>query len=89
MPSDYVAALGYGSVALISGSSVPQVIKTIATGSARDISWGYLTMFITGCSLGAAYGFLAGAVPVAIGNIATLAGFITLAVAKLHGSRDP
>lgn len=51
-----MTALGLLAGALTTLSFLPQVIRTFRTGSARDLSWGWLVLFGTGVTGWLIYG---------------------------------
>lgn len=59
---------------------LPQAIKTWKTKSARDLSLGMYTIFLTGVLLWLTYGFLISDLPIILTNLATM----TLAVSILY-----
>lgn len=60
----------------------PQVAKTCRSRSARDFSWGYLTLFATGVAAWLVYGILRND-PVIIGaNVITFLLVLTVAAVK-------
>jgi MtN3 and saliva related transmembrane protein len=61
---------------------LPQVLKTVRTRSARDFSWGYLVMLITGVALWIAYGLLRKDAVVLTANAFTLALVAVVAFVK-------
>ena len=67
-----IDALGLVAGALTTISFLPQLIKTVKSRSARDISLGMFVLFTLGVTLWLIYGFLTGAVPVIAANALTL-----------------
>ena len=63
---------------------LPQVIRTWRTGSARDLSLGWLVIFSIGVALWLAYGLILLAWPLVIANSLTLAMLGILAFLKLR-----
>ena len=64
--------LGFAAGALTTASLVPQVVRILKTGSARDISLGMFLVLGAGVLLWALYGLLIGSPPVIIANVITL-----------------
>jgi MtN3 and saliva related transmembrane protein len=63
---------------------LPQVIRTWRTGSARDLSLGWLVIFTTGVILWLAYGLMTKALPLILANLATLVLVGILILLKLR-----
>ena len=63
---------GFSAATLSTVAFVPQVIKTWARKSARDVSYVLLLTFSTGCFCWVIYGFQVDAKPVIIANSFTL-----------------
>lgn len=61
--------LGYISATLTTIAFLPQIIKTIKTKSAKDVSMGMFVLFTSGVFLWIIYGFLTGSKPVLIANL--------------------
>ena len=75
---DSVTAIGLVAGLLTTVSFLPQVIKTHATRSARDLSYAMLVLFIVGLSLWTWYGISIQSLPIILANVVTigLVGFI-------------
>ena len=69
--------IGYSAAVVGTCLMLPQIIKTIKTRHAADISIWMLLLYLLNCSLWLVYGILINAVPVILCN--TLAFFIGLA----------
>ena len=78
--------IGFLAGALTTAAFVPQVIKSLRTGSVDDLSMGWLLMFNSGVALWIAYGWLMGAMPVVAANVVTLLLTVPLLVLKLRSS---
>lgn len=65
-------AIGLLAGLLTTVAFVPQVVRTRATGSARDFSLKMLLLFVAGIVMWLAYGLLTRSVPVILANAATL-----------------
>lgn len=61
---------------------LPQVLRTWRTGSARDLSLGWLVIFTSGVFLWLAYGLLLGAWPIILANLLTLLMVGSLTILK-------
>ena len=60
--------VGYAAAVMGTLIMFPQLIKTLRTKSAKDISMGMLVVFLANCFLWVIYGFLIGAWPIIISN---------------------
>ncbi|MEV4320582.1 SemiSWEET transporter [Actinocrispum sp. NPDC049592] len=83
-----MTVLGLFAGALTTLSFLPQVIRTIRTRSARDLSWLWLLMMSAGIGAWFVYGLLGSDVPVMAANGLTLVLVGTLAVLKAHQERQ-
>ena len=82
MNSLLILAVGFGAAFGTTAAWFPQVGRTWNTRSARDFSWGYLTIFSLGVALWLVYGLLRSDVAVIAANAATLLLVLTIAVLK-------
>jgi MtN3 and saliva related transmembrane protein len=82
-----VTVLGLFAGALTTLSFLPQVIRTIRTHSARDLSWMWIVMMATGIGAWFVYGLLGSDIPVMAANGLTLVLVATLGVLKAHQER--
>ena len=64
--------LGYTAGLLTTLAFVPQMLRTIRTRSARDLSWGMLIIFVLGVVFWLAYGVALGSMPIILCNAVTL-----------------
>lgn len=80
---DSIAFLGGAAAFLTTTSFIPQLLKTWKTKSAKDVSIGMFTMFITGVCLWCIYGWKIHAVPVLIANILTFILATTILLMKI------
>ena len=60
--------IGYSATVLGTSLMLPQVYKSLVTKSVKDISWGMLILYVSGCILWLIYGILISAKPLAIAN---------------------
>lgn len=74
--------LGLLAGACTTVSFLPQVVRTFRTGSAKDISWGWLSLFGAGVGGWLAYGLVGRDVAIIVANATTLALVIALAILK-------
>lgn len=82
-----VDLLGFVAATLTTLSFLPQVRKTWASGSARDLSLTTLAMFFVGVGLWLVYGAIRGDVPLTAANAVTLALVGSLLAMKLREMR--
>jgi MtN3 and saliva related transmembrane protein len=59
-------------------SFLPQVVRTFRTGSATDMSWGWLALFVTGVAGWLAYGVAKSDLAITLTNAITLALVLAL-----------
>lgn len=67
-----MTVLGLLAGALTTLSFLPQVIRTFRTGSARDLSWGWLGLFGTGVAAWLVYGSLTSDLAITATNAVTI-----------------
>jgi MtN3 and saliva related transmembrane protein len=72
MENTWIFAIGFGAALGTTCAWFPQVLRTIATRSGRDFSWGYLGLLLMGVSLWTLYGVLRRDPVLIIGNSVTL-----------------
>lgn len=63
-----IDVLGYTSATLTTIAFLPQIIKTVQTKSAKDVSMGMFVLFTIGVFLWIIYGILTRTYPVLIAN---------------------
>ncbi|MFH0901804.1 MAG: SemiSWEET transporter [Pseudomonadota bacterium] len=76
--------LGLVAGALTTASFLPQVVRTLRTRSARDISLAMFVLFSAGVALWLVYGILLGAAPIIAANGVTLALALAILAMKLR-----
>lgn len=74
--------LGYAAGSMTTLAFVPQVVRTLRTRSANDLSWGMLLIFIFGVILWLAYGLVLGSWPIIVCNSLTLGLNLVIAAVK-------
>ncbi len=74
--------LGYAAGSMTALAFVPQVLRTVRTRSARDLSWGMLLIFIFGVLLWLAYGVALDSWPIIVCNALTLALNLVIVAVK-------
>lgn len=77
-----MTVLGLLAGALTTLSFLPQVVRTIRTRSARDLSWVWILMMCTGITAWCVYGILGNDLPVIVANGITLVLVAALGVIK-------
>lgn len=82
-----MTVLGLFAGALTTLSFLPQVVRTMRTRSARDLSWTWIVMMTAGITAWCVYGTLRTDVPVIIANGITLVLVSALAVLKARHER--
>ena len=83
-----MTVLGLFAGALTTLSFLPQVMRTIRTRSARDLSWVWIVMMTAGITSWCVYGLLRPDVPVIVANGITLVLICVLAVLKAHHEKE-
>lgn len=77
-------AIGMGAAVLTTVAFVPQVLKTLRTRSAGDLSLTMLVVFSTGLALWFCYGLMIDSWPVMLANAVTLILNLVLLALKLR-----
>jgi MtN3 and saliva related transmembrane protein len=77
-----ILAIGFGAAIGTTAAWFPQVARTWNTRSARDFSWGYLALFMTGVFLWTMYGVLRHDLVVIVANAITLLLVMAVGVVK-------
>ena len=77
-----ILVVGFGAAIGTTAAWFPQVARTWNTRSARDFSWGYLSLFIMGVFLWTMYGVLRHDLVVIIANGITLLLVISVGMVK-------
>jgi len=80
--------LGLIAGACTTFSFLPQVLRTMRTGSAADLSAGWLVLFGLGVAGWCAYGALRSDLAIELTNAVTLVLVLTLVAAKLGATRE-
>lgn len=88
MEKVYLDLLGYCAATLTTIAFVPQVLKTIKTKSARDVSIGMFISFTIGVFLWIIYGLVTNTKPIWISNIIILGLAITQIILKLKYDKE-
>jgi MtN3 and saliva related transmembrane protein len=80
---DLLKLIGYAAALLTTISFLPQLVRTIRTRSACDLSFGMLALFLAGISLWLIYGLLSRQMPIILANGVTMLFNATLLVCKI------
>jgi len=88
MEKFYLDLLGYCAATLTTVAFVPQVLKTIKTKSAKDVSIGMFISFTIGVFLWIIYGLATDTKPIWISNFIILGLAITQIILKLKYDKE-
>ena len=78
---------GYFAAVLTTAAFLPQLIKTLKTKKADDVSLTTLIMFITGVLCWIIYGYKISSTPILIANLVTLILNLFILISKLYFSK--
>lgn len=76
-------AVGYAAGAGTTFAFLPQVLKTLKSRSAADLSWAMLVVFNTGVALWLTYGLMLWEPPLIVANACTLALSMSVLLLKV------
>ena len=79
---------GYFAAILTTAAFLPQLIKTLKTKKAEDVSLITLIMFITGVVSWIIYGYKISSSPILIANIITLILNLLILISKIYYSQN-
>ena len=79
---------GYIAAILTTAAFLPQLIKTLKTKKAEDVSLVTLIMFISGLVSWIIYGYKISSLPILIANIITLILNLFILISKIYYSRN-
>ena len=88
MEKVYLDLLGYCAATLTTIAFIPQVLKTIKTKSAKDVSIGMFVSFTIGVFLWILYGLVTNNKPIWISNFIILGLSITQIILKLKYDKE-
>tara|TARA_B100000475_G_scaffold5667_1_gene5171 strand:+ start:168 stop:443 length:276 start_codon:yes stop_codon:yes gene_type:complete len=88
MNSVNVELFGYFAAILTTVAFLPQLIKTLKTKKAEDVSLITLIMFITGVGSWIIYGYKISSSPILIANIITFILNLFILISKIHYSKN-
>ena len=83
-----VDIFGYLAAFLTTAAFLPQLIKTLKTKKADDVSLTTLIMFIIGVLSWIIYGYKISSTPILIANLITLILNLLILISKLYFSND-
>jgi MtN3 and saliva related transmembrane protein len=78
---------GYFAAMLTTAAFLPQLIKTLKTKKADDVSLTTLIMFITGVLSWIIYGYEISSTPILIANLITLILNLLILISKIYFSK--
>tara|TARA_B100000963_G_scaffold236796_1_gene207025 strand:+ start:155 stop:421 length:267 start_codon:yes stop_codon:yes gene_type:complete len=84
----YIEFFGYFAAILTTLAFIPQLIKTLKTKKAEDVSLTTLIMFLTGVAAWIIYGIQISSKPILIANVITFLLNLLILVFKLIYSRE-
>ena len=82
-----IEIFGYLAAILTTAAFLPQLIKTLKTKKADDVSMTTLIMFITGVLSWIIYGYEISSTPILIANLITLILNLLILISKLYFSK--
>ena len=88
MNSINIEFIGYFAAILTTAAFLPQLIKTLKTKKAEDVSLITLVMFICGVGFWIIYGFKISSLPILIANITTLILNLFILISKVFYSKN-
>ncbi len=88
MNSLNIEFFGYIAALLTTAAFLPQLIKTLKTKKAEDVSLVTLIMFICGLLSWIIYGYRISSLPILIANIITFVLNLLILISKIYYSRN-
>ena len=88
MNSLNIEVYGYIAAILTTAAFLPQLIKTLKTKKAEDVSLVTLIMFISGVGSWIIYGYKISSLPILIANIITLILNLFILISKIYYSKN-
>ncbi len=88
MNSVDIEFFGYSAAILTTAAFLPQLIKTLKTKRAEDVSLITLIMFITGVGCWIFYGYEISSTPILVANIITFILNLLILISKINYSKD-
>ena len=84
----YIEFFGYFAAILTTAAFLPQLIKTLRTKKADDVSLVTLIMFICGVLSWIIYGYKISSIPILIANIITFTLNVLILISKIYYSKN-
>ena len=83
----YIELFGYLAAILTTAAFLPQLIKTLKTKKADDVSLVTLIIFITGVIFWIIYGYKISSIPILVANLITFILNLLILISKIYFSR--
>ena len=83
-----VDIFGYFAAFLTTAAFLPQLIKTLKTKKAEDVSLVTLIMFIVGVLCWIIYGYKISSIPILLANLITLLLNLLILISKIYFSKS-
>ena len=83
-----IEIFGYIAAILTTAAFLPQLIKTLKTKKAEDVSLVTLIMFIVGVLCWIIYGYKISSIPILIANLITLILNLLILISKIYFSKS-
>ena len=83
-----IEVFGYIAAVLTTAAFLPQLIKTLKTKKADDVSLITLIMFIIGVLCWIIYGYKISSIPILIANLITLILNLLILISKIYFSKS-
>ena len=83
-----IEIFGYIAAILTTAAFVPQLIKTLKTKKAEDVSLVTLIMFIVGVLCRIIYGYKISSIPILLANFITLLLNLLILISKIYFSKS-
>ena len=83
-----IEIFGYIAAVLTTAAFLPQLIKTLKTKKADDVSLITLIMFIIGVLCWIIYGYQISSIPILIANLVTLILNLLILISKIYFSKS-
>ena len=84
----YIEFFGYFAAILTTAAFLPQLIKTLRTKKADDVSLVTLIMFISGVLSWIIYGYKISSIPILMANIITFTLNVLILISKIYYSKN-
>ena len=83
-----IEIFGYIAAILTTAAFLPQLIKTLKTKKAEDVSLVTLIMFIVGVLCWIIYGYKISSIPILLANLITLLLNLLILISKIYFSKS-